>query len=65
MDKKTDAAYVRLPAKLKILVESYAREHGLTLNQAIIHLLARGIHYDQSHKSFSIENYTSNFFEDQ
>lgn len=64
MDKKTDSTYTRLPSKLKLLVHVYARENGLTCKQAIIHLVARGLHFEKMYREFHIEQYTENFFEE-
>ncbi len=62
MDKKTQSTYIRLPDKLKDLIKQYARKKGFEYNQAIIHILARGLHFSECAENFHIEQYTENFF---
>jgi len=62
MDKRTDTVYLRLPSKLKNLIEIYASEKGLRFNDAMIHLMARGFYFQKCSEGFHIEDYTLNFF---
>ena len=65
MDKRGNPIHIRLPLKLENLIDDYAQEHGLRKYDAIIHLLARGIHFSRIVSNFHIGDYTDNFFKEQ
>ena len=63
MSTPVDPRPVRLSPKLDYLVREFAKKHGLTLNQTINHILAKGFHQIASEQGFRIEDYIEIFFE--
>lgn len=62
MDKRGDPFHIRLPVRQEYLIREYAKKKGLRLNDAIIHLLAKGISIEKWTEEFHIEEFTENFF---
>lgn len=58
MDKTGQPKYQRLPIGMEEAVLKYAKENGITFNQAFIHLVAQGLHYRRMVDTFHIANYT-------
>jgi hypothetical protein len=58
MDKMGKNKYQRLPLGMQDAVVEYAKQNGITMNQAFIHLVAQGLHYRRMVDSFHIANYT-------
>jgi hypothetical protein len=58
MDKTGDPSYIRLPAKLELLIIEQADKEGRNKNQMIIHLIARGLHLT----NYRLADYCSSFF---
>lgn len=64
MDKRTDVTYLRIPSKMKNMIDSYSRKKGLRITDAIVHLIAKGLWIEDSRENYHIEQYTENFFSD-
>ena len=54
---------IRLPSRQDYLIRQYAQKHGLNLNQAIIHLISKGLSIEKWIEDYHIEDFTENFFE--
>jgi hypothetical protein len=54
---------IRLPPRQDYLIRQYAKKHGLNLNQAIIHLISKGLSIEEWIDKYRIEEFTENFFE--
>ena len=65
MGNPTDPRPIRLPQKTDFLVRQYAKKKGLGINQAIIHLLSKGLSIDKWEEEFHVGEFTENFFEKQ
>ena len=63
MDKRGNPVHIRLPLRQEYLIREYAKKKGLRLNDAIIHLLAKGLSIEKWNEDFHIEEFTENFFE--
>jgi len=58
MDKTGKGKYKRLPIGMQEAVVEYAKKNGITFNQALIHLVAQGLHFRRMVDSFHIDHYT-------
>ncbi len=61
MDKTGDPSYIRLPAKLELLIIEQADKEGRNKNQMIIHLIARGLH----HTNYRLQEYCTSFYDSE
>lgn len=62
MDKRGDPLHIRLPHRQEHLIRQYAQKHGLRLNDAVVHLIAKGLSIQKWQEDFHIEDFTENFF---
>ena len=58
MDKRVEVIHLRLPPRLKELIESHARKHVQSINSACLELLSLGVHL----KGFDVEQYCNDKF---
>ena len=65
MDKRGDPVHIRLPLRQEFLIREYSKKKGLRLNNAMIHLIAKGLSIEKWTDEFRIEDFTENFFESQ
>lgn len=63
MSNPIDPRPVRLSPRLNHLVREYATQKGITINQAINHVLAKGFHQINAEEGFHVSDFTENFFE--
>jgi hypothetical protein len=63
MGIQCDPRPVRLPPRVDHFVREFAKKKGLTINQAIVHVLSKGISQIEAEENFHIEKYIENFFE--
>lgn len=63
MDKRGNPLHIRLPLRLEYLIREYAKKKGLRLNDAIIHLVAKGFSIEKWKDDFHIDEFTENYFE--